>query len=317
MFEFSYSLLQNRYCLAPNDSGLRSGDNSLSRSEPLPTLFLNQSPPVKMARLTCITIPALAAVVIFAAVVRAECTRESLLAAAAGYVEAQSRGVVDGLPLSTDNFTYMLNNEAAEITGGPLVQALPIDLNRTTADTVACASYTLIISASGETPYVIGTQLQHGDGEGADTDTSTITLIDAIAATTGDLFFNAQQTLEYVAAEDWGTLPDDGNRPSREELRRVGDAYLDMWTDATAADSIPWGTDCERVEGSMLTRPCGSTLPRGGSATRNGNRRYVIDETFGSVNVLCSFDALGSLPDSHEVRIEGGKVKYVHTVTIL
>lgn len=44
---------------------------------------------------------------------------------------------------------------------------------------------------------------------------------------------------------------------SREELRRVGDAYLDMWTDAKAADEIPWGTDCERVEGSRLTKPCG------------------------------------------------------------
>lgn len=31
-------------------------------------------------------------------------------------------------------------------------------------------------------------------------------------------------------------------------------------------------------------------------------RRYVIDETLGSVDVLCQFDSLGAWPDSHEIR---------------
>lgn len=141
-------------------------------------------------------------------------------------------------------------------------------------------------------------------------------MIDTIAATTGSLFFNAKQTLTYIKAENWSTIPE-GKRPSRDLLKKVGDAYLDMWTDAKAADSIPWGTDCERVEGSQYTKPCGKQLPRGGSAKNNGNRRYVIDETVGSVDVLCSFDALpASYPDSHEIRIEDGLVKYVHTVTV-
>ncbi|KAK3956630.1 hypothetical protein QBC32DRAFT_330523 [Pseudoneurospora amorphoporcata] len=64
------------------------------------------------------------------------------------------------------------------------------------------------------------------------------------------------------------------------------------------------GTDCERVEGWQYTRPCGGKLPRGGNAKRNGNRRYVIDEVTGSV------DALGNMPDSHEIRVEGAKVKH-------
>jgi hypothetical protein len=41
----------------------------------------------------------------------------------------------------------------------------------------------------------------------------------------------------------------------------VGDGYLDMWTDKNAADSIPWGTECERVEGSrkpLLVKIVGS-----------------------------------------------------------
>jgi hypothetical protein len=142
-------------------------------------------------------------------------------------------------------------------------------------------------------------------------------MIDTIAATTGDLFFDAKKTLGYIQAEDWTTIANSSARPSRDVLQKAGDAYLDMWTDAKAADTIPWGTDCERVEGSALTRPCGGSLPHGGSAKKNGMRRYVIDESIGSVDVLCQFDSLGPWPDSHEIRIVNGKVKYVHTITVM
>ncbi|KAK0636774.1 hypothetical protein B0T17DRAFT_613456 [Bombardia bombarda] len=240
----------------------------------------------------------------------ADCTREGLLAAANSYVAAVTAGKIDGLNLATTNFTYQENNKKADIKKGVLSQPLKIDLNRSTADTVACASYTMIISSTGAKPYVLAAQLRHPGN-----DTTVISTIDIIAATTGSLFFNAKQTLGYIQKEDWGTLAPE-NRPSRELLKKVGDAYLDMWTDAKAADTIPWGTQCERVEGSALTRPCGGSLPHGGSTKPNGNRRYVIDETVGSVDVLCSFDSLGNYPDSHEVRVEAGKVKYVHTITV-
>jgi len=67
----------------------------------------------------------------------------------------------------------------------------------------------------------------------------------------------------------------------------------------------------------MYTNPCGASLPHGGSQKANGMRRYVIDESIGSVQVSCQFDSLGAWPDSHEIRVEGGKVRYVHTVTVL
>ncbi|OTB17620.1 hypothetical protein K445DRAFT_311096 [Daldinia sp. EC12] len=262
-----------------------------------------------LGRNSRLVVRALAILVSAAAVTSAGCTREGLLAAADSYIAAQASGSIDGLKLSATNFTYQLNNKVTDIKTGVLSQPLKIDLNRSTADTGY--PYTMLISTTGAKPYVISTQIRHQDN-----DTSSISLIDTIAATTGALFFNAQKTLGYIQKENWGTL-EEGQRVSREELKRVGDAYLDMWTDAKAADSIPWGTDCERVEGSQLTRPCGATLPHGGSQKPNGNRRYVIDETVGSVDVLCSFDSLGNMPDSHEVRLESGKVKYVHTVTVL
>ncbi|KAG7289127.1 hypothetical protein NEMBOFW57_005490 [Staphylotrichum longicolle] len=180
----------------------------------------------------------------------AACTREDLLAAASKFVTAVSSGTIASLPLST-NFTYRENNKASTLAkAAAFAQPLKIDLSRSTADTVACASYTLIVSSSGAKPYVLATQLRHGEGG----DTSVITLVDTIAATTGSLFFNAPKTLGYLRNESWAEIPE-AQRPSRELLKKVGDAYLDMWTDKTAADSIPWGTDCERVEGSQYTRP--------------------------------------------------------------
>jgi hypothetical protein len=239
----------------------------------------------------------------------ADCTRDGLLAAARSYIAAQTAGKIDGLKLSS-NFTYQQNNKVADITKGILTSSYKIDLNRSTADTAACASYTMWISSSGQKPYVVSTQIRHKDNN-----TNEIAIIDTVAATTGDLFFNAKDTLKYIQAEDWKSLPA-SSRPSRDLLRKVGDAYLDMWTDAKAADTIPWGTVCERVEGSKYST-CAGSLPRGGSTKKNGNRRYVIDEEMGSVDVLCEFSSLGAWPDSHEIRVQEGKVKYVHTVTVM
>jgi hypothetical protein len=259
----------------------------------------------------------------------AECTRAGLLSATQSYLAAQAAGKPSTLALTASNFTYQQNNKVSDITKGLISTPYAIALNRSIADTIACASYTMWISTSGAKPFVVSTQIRH-----ANNDTSTISMIDTVAATTGDLFFNASKTLGYIQKEDWSEVAE-GQRSSRELLKKVGDAYLDMWTDKNAADSIPWGTQCERVEGScklqiragprstiltgciVYTNPCGASLPRGGSAKKNGLRRYVIDEVMGSVDVLCQFDSLGAWPDSHEIRVLDGKVKYVHTVTVM
>lgn len=254
-----------------------------------------------LSALSVLTYPTLAA----------NCSRESLLATANTYLSAQTSGTPTILNLSHSNFTYQQNNKISDISKGLLSTPYKINLNRSTADTTACASYTMWISTSGVKPYVVSTQIRHTDN-----DASVITSIDTVAATTGDLFFDAKKTLGYIQKENWSSLPT-VDRPSRDLLKRIGDAYLDMWTDANAADSIPWGTDCERVEGSSYTNPCGKSLPRGGSAKKNGMRRYVIDEEVGSVDVLCQFDSLGAWPDSHEIRVREGKVEYVHTVTVM
>jgi hypothetical protein len=54
------------------------------------------------------------------------------------------------------------------------------------------------------------------------------------------------------------------------------------------------------------------------------NRRFVVDEELGTVQVFCTFGTGGpggtggsAAPDSHLFRVENGKLRYVHTLTHL
>jgi len=122
----------------------------------------------------------------------AECTREALLATAEKYVAAQNSGKLDDLQklFTMNNFTYQENNQITDIAKGALGKALKVEYSRSTADTVACASYTELVALT-PTPHVIATQIRHSLG------IETITMVDSIVATTGALFFNASATLGY------------------------------------------------------------------------------------------------------------------------
>jgi len=243
--------------------------------------------------------------------VAAECTRETLLNYADIYLAAQ----VGGITLDTfqgffakDNFTYWENNRGVDIRNGVMKTKLKVDYRRTIVDVPACASYTELI-ATGPTPYTIATQLHHNP------DDMTMNKIDAIVATSsGSLFFNASLTLQYAEAQDWSPL-DLGKRQSRDTLRDAMDTYLDMWSNSSAYQAVPWGIPCERIEGSRHVTPCTEGAPKGGSKP-NSMRRYIIDGDLGAVNVLCSFTSVGDIPDSHEFRIEVGKIRYVNTITL-
>lgn len=245
----------------------------------------------------------------FTSPVLGDCTRDVLLAAADAYVAAQGNGTLGDLQkLLSSDYKYQENNKASTVAAGVISTALKIANRRSTADTVACASYTELIATTPK-PYVIGVQLRHtADG-------ASVTLIDVIAATTGSLSFNAAKTLGYVQKETWSVI-DPSKYDSRDLLQQTADAYLDMWTNATAYNAVPWGTPCERVEGSSLNSPCTVGAPKGGSTTRINMRRYVIDQSYGSIDAMCDFAAVGGVADSHEFRLENGKLRYVHTITL-
>ena len=67
------------------------------------------------------------------------------------------------------------------------------------------------------------------------------------------------------------------------------------------------------------TAGCSPGVPSGVNIS---NRRFVVDETMGTVVAFCTFGAGNAnggsgAPDSHMFRVENGKLRYVHTVTHL
>jgi len=243
-----------------------------------------------------------------------DCSRTVLAEAADAYIAAQTAGNVSLLQrVVAGGWEYEENNKKKEAAKGVLGKALKIDHRRTIFDLAACATYTEIIAADPASPYVIGTQIRHGaDGR--------VTLVDTIASTTNSWLFDAKKTLEYVLQEKWDPIPE-AKRDNRDVIRAAGDAYLDMWSSATAADAVPWGTPCTRLEGSAYTgkgRPddsCKAGIPSNHSQAPNTRRRYVVDESMGSVSIFCVWEHMMMAADSHEFRLEGGKLRYVHTMT--
>src|SRR4029434_1174640 len=86
-----------------------------------------------------------------------------------------------------------------------------------------------------------------------------------------------------------------------------------------------WGYPCQRTEGGAYTGKgdpmdsCDVGVPSG---VNIANRRFVVDPTIGSVVVYGTFGAGNAIggsgaPDTHLFRVEGGKLRYVHTLTHL
>lgn len=254
---------------------------------------------------------------LFLAVLGAECNQTRLLQFAYGLVDAQNVGSLGNLQgADPHNLTYMENNKTMEMTTGVFKHAKHVDHNRTITDLVDCASYTEMIMTDRASPHVVGTQVRH------DPDNDMLVyLVDSVVSTTGSWLFNASKTLEWVLKEDWSLIPA-GQRDTREALKNAADAYLDMWNNKSAIDAVPWGTPCARLEGSAYTGngsptdSCKPGIPTNNNQAPNINRRYVIDESYGSVDVINIFQHLSNAPDSHEFRMVKGKLRYIHTMTI-
>lgn len=169
--------------------------------------------------------------------VSADCDRDALVQFADTYVAAQENGQAADLEESlAEDFTYVENNQTAEIGAGIFTKALTIDHRRTVVDTIDCATFTELVvthdAEGAEAPYVIGSQIRHNQED------LSVYLIDSIVSTTGNWLFNATGTLYWVKQETWDPIPEEA-RDSREYIKAAADAYLSMWDNATAADAVP------------------------------------------------------------------------------
>ncbi len=242
------------------------------------------------------------------------CTREGLQRAVDLYIDAQTKGDTSGLPLAM-GLGYMENVAPADINKGLIKTPMKIDFHRSLLDTATCQTFTEVIVTDKEHPYVLGTRLRVNHDKIAE--------IEIIWETTGHWLFNADNYLKYSSSEKWDTIPPD-KRDSRATLVSAAGAYLDAFLEQKK-DLVPWGYPCQRIEGGAYTGKgtpqdsCDVGVPSGVNIV---NRRFVVDDTIGSVQVFCTFGA-GSptggsgAPDSHLFRLENGKLRYVHTLTYL
>jgi hypothetical protein len=242
------------------------------------------------------------------------CTREGLQRAVDLYIAAQTRGDTSGMPLAT-GLGYMENAAPADINAGLIKTPTAIDHQRSLLDTATCQTFTEVIAANKEKPYVLGTRLRVNHDKIAE--------IETLWTTTGYWLFNADNYLRYATTEKWDVIPVD-KRDTRTTLVAAANAYLDAFLEGKM-DLVPWGLPCNRTEGGAHTGrgaaddSCQVGVPSG---VNIANRRFVVDETIGSVVAFCTFGAGNAnggsgAPDTHLFRVENGKLRYVHTLTHL
>lgn len=249
-----------------------------------------------------------------AAFAQISCSREGLQRAVDLYLAAQTKGDTAGLPLAM-GLGYFENHTPADINTGLIKTAMTIDHHRSLIDAATCQTFTEVIVANKEKPYVLGTRLR--------VNRDKIAEIEILWTTTGYWLFNADNYLKYSTSEKWDVIPI-GQRDTRSTLVAAANAYLDAFLEGKK-DLVPWGYPCNRTEGGAHTGngsptdSCDVGVPSG---VNIANRRFIVDETIGSVQVFCTFGAGNAnggsgAPDSHLFRVENGKLKHVHTLTHL
>jgi hypothetical protein len=242
------------------------------------------------------------------------CTRDGLQRAVDLYIAAQTSGNTSGMPLAP-GVGYMENIARADINTGLIRTAMKIDHHRSLFDTATCQTFTEVIVTNKEKPYVLGTRLRvNGD---------KIAEVEILWTTTGYWLFNADAYLKWSSSEKWDVIPEN-QRDTRGTLVSAANAYLDAFLEGKK-EGVPWGYPCNRTEGGMHTGngspkdSCDVGVPSGVNIS---NRRFIVDETTGSVVVFCTFGAGSATggsgaPDTHLFRVENGKLRYVHTITHL
>jgi hypothetical protein len=243
------------------------------------------------------------------------CTRDSLKRMVDLYIAAQTKGDISSLPL-VQGIHYIENMVSADITkSGILQKPVKIDYSFSAFDTATCQTYTEVVVANGAEPYIFATRMR--------VLLDKITEVETIWTTTGHWLFDADSYLKYVKLQNWGEIPY-VRQNKRETLLHAANSYLDAFVDATL-DIVPWGYPCVRIEGGAYTARDGETPDSGchpgvPSGVNIVNRRYIVDETLGTIAVFCTFGGGtpgggSGAPDMHLFRVENGVLRYVHTMT--
>lgn len=236
------------------------------------------------------------------------CSRSQLQMAVNAYIAAQTAGDPALMPLAPQTY-YLYNMEPSSLAESIVNEALAIDFHRSLLDEATCQAYTEIVVTNAEHPYALATRLRLSG--------TTVTELESIVTDEGDWLFNAAAALERTSAENWYVLPEN-ERVSRAALEAAANAYFDQFFTGPNTVYVPWGTPCNRLEGGIYSGrgtpqdTCNAGVPQGMNIV---HRRFVVDEALGAVVGLVRMGP-NLLPDAHLFRLENGKIRYVHTLTV-
>jgi hypothetical protein len=240
------------------------------------------------------------------------CTRAGLRKITNKYLDAVKKGNPSLMPLAPQA-KYVERRKDIPLGQGLWQKPMVVDFSRSFFDVEICESFTEIIHTSSDHPYVIGTRLKIVDGK--------IEEIESLASDNRDWLFNAADYLKYSSTEKWDIISPE-RRSDRQTLIKVASDYFDIFQDYSAFNKVPWGIPCVRIEGGMYTNlkndpnpSCTVGVPKGGGVPMT-NRRYIVDLDMGTVIGQVDFGGEKGLPDAHTFRLENGKLRYVHVITL-
>ena len=233
------------------------------------------------------------------------CTRADLQSVVDSYLAAQKTGSAASLPLAP-MAKYVENTMESPISTGILKSALKIDFSRSLLDTTICETFSEVIVTDKSHPYVLGVRIKVTNKK--------ISELETLVTDADDWLFNADNYLKYSSTEMWGVIPA-AARDSRQTLIAAATAYFDVFDDNNV--KVPWGTPCNRLEGGAWTGrglpddSCAVGVPSGMKLT---NRRFIADPEIGAVVGFIRWPT--TVPDSHLFRVENGKLRFVHSLTV-
>jgi hypothetical protein len=199
------------------------------------------------------------------------------------------------------------------------VKAITITHNRSLSDSPGYAIYVEIISLDNEPKYHIGTQIL-ADSSGKPTKIEAIITHNQTAFT---WMFNATSTLIKILEEEKAggrSVIADANRDSRRTLKQAADTYLDLYGNGKES-SVPFALGCTFISiGLPVSIPCTYDKPPQLKSERDDlrvvDRRYVIDETVGAVEVFATYQSKTYGGSTYDVCIERGNIQCIHTIAM-
>jgi hypothetical protein len=241
------------------------------------------------------------------AAAQSPCTRADLQAAVDAYLAAQKAGSVASLP-TAPAAKYIENTRASPLASGILATALKIDFSRSILDTTTCETFTEVIVTDPAHPYVLGVRSRVAGRRIAELET--------LVTDADDWLFNAGNYLKYSPTEDWGPVAA-GKRDSRETLIAAATAYIKVFDDPKV--QVPWGMPCNRLEGGIRTGKgapddsCNVGVPAAGGM-KLAATHFIADPESGAVVAFITWPT--TVPDTHLFRIENGRIRFVHSLTV-